>query len=600
MRVTKRVVLVLLVAGAWSGAGSALLVSPAAAEGGVDDDGNIWGQVNNLTPYKWTFVKARAPSSRDCGASDKYGWFDNSAGQRFFDTVMPGQALVYTLIPCWRETLGLDYRLRDHYSGWFTYKVEAVGRPEYITIAITHTYLPGANYIEEHPGICVYNTTEPPPDDYDPASCPNVPVPQTFGPQVGWTQSDAIGSDVTFQVTGGDFTIDASTDPPQLVSLLDGLCDSAVGTTCIFTASGPTEWGVGTAVEQPTARNCVEGVDPGEASGEPGWFDLTYTAEQSASLTVGGGVNVSTEVNLFNIIKSEVSLEVEAEHDWGQSKSTKRGLRVYIPANNIAEAWVAPTEAKIPGTLVATTNVAKYTITNFGAKQSGIQRDDSTADFSSIVRTRPMTADELQKFCNIKAATAVKSRASTGKWSPPSPAGAGDRGGTARGAVAPKRVPPTPGRLVPGQGVAAVKLGQTEAQVERRLGQPLFKSSTAVDCPVIDPRCNAPGAGRGTWVYRQANVVFGADRRVHTLIYRGSGKTAKGAGVGISKAAVRAAHPRARCTQYVAHTNCTLKRTHKRRPVKTVFHFTHNTRGPRTVDRVMIHYGTGTRRGVKS
>ena len=83
-------------------------------------------------------------------------------------------------------------------------------------------------------------------------------------------------------------------------------------------------------------------------------------------------------------------------------------------------------------------------------------------------------------------------------------------------------------------------------------------------------------------------VVFGADRRVSALIYSGRGRSAKGAGVGSSLRAVRAACPGASCVTYPGQTNCTLKSTYRSRAVDMVFHFI-KTKGRLKCDRVLVY-----------
>ena len=64
--------------------------------------------------------------------------------------------------------------------------------------------------------------------------------------------------------------------------------------------------------------------------------------------------------------------------------------------------------------------------------------------------------------------------------------------------------------------------------------------------------------------------------------------SAKGAGVGSSLRAVRAACPGASCVTYPGQTNCTLKSTYRSRAVDTVFHFI-KTKGRLKCDRVLVY-----------
>src|SRR5258706_9586835 len=71
MTMARRVVLVLLVAGVSSGAGSALLASPAVAGDVNSDSGVFEAAVYNATPYTMTLVAAGAPNigRGDCNGS---------------------------------------------------------------------------------------------------------------------------------------------------------------------------------------------------------------------------------------------------------------------------------------------------------------------------------------------------------------------------------------------------------------------------------------------------------------------------------------------------------------------------------------------------
>ena len=47
-------------------------------------------------------------------------------------------------------------------------------------------------------------------------------------------------------------------------------------------------------------------------------------------MTVGGSVTAATEVKLFGIIGSKISVSVEAEHEWTETNSFTRSAKVYL------------------------------------------------------------------------------------------------------------------------------------------------------------------------------------------------------------------------------------------------------------------------------
>lgn len=564
--------------------GSALLSASASAEGGIDDDGHLWGQVNNVTPYTWTLAgqsTSLRATTRDSNC------FPNPScwAQPFPQTVHPGQSFVYELMPFSRTGGVIGVGDKNAYSGWVTYKADVLGgETQYLSIFIDGYYCTTGEIC----GLDVtpLSLTAPPDPATDPlsGSSPRLP-PRSANPQIAWTQGNAVNSDVTYQIQG-NWSVDANTTPPRLVDVLNAMCDNTQGATCSFTQTAPLTWGIGKPYKVHDTANCTRGGSGGDnpqSPLDPNWSEVEYSATQSASLTVGGGLAASTEVSLFGVLASEVTVDVEADHEWTQEKTITRTTRIYVPSNNLGTVWLAPTVGTVKGTLVVANDVARYTIFNFGQTRSGVTRDALTPAYHVITRMRPLTDAEYQDRCGTSSAARLK-----GGEDDVQAKAAGVGVEPSRG-VKPVSSAAAPTGLLPGRGVKPVLLGHTEARVAARLGKPLFKSTTAVDCPKVDPRCKAASTKRGTWVYPQFSLVFGADKRVTTIIYRGRRATARGAGVGTTFHGLLKAHPGARCVKYLAFTNCRLAHKFRGRPVKTVFHFIHKPRGRRECDRVMIY-----------
>jgi hypothetical protein len=577
MPVARRVVLVLLVAGA----GSALWASPAAA-GSIDpNNGLLTAELDNLTPYPWTLVSSGAPSispgsyNNNCNPTTNICW-----GQAPAATVPPGSRMQYTL-NTWNYRIEAGNAFCGSYSAqfdaWMTYRIDVLGGPpEYVTLAIFGTQEHLCNH-DDYLQVAVFNTTAPPQAGYDPNSNPAPAVPQTPNPQLTYEPNTPGFGDQTIGIAG-NWTVDAQSPLGRgFDDALNAICGvDNFFTTCSFTQTGPLTWGIGAPTVAGQAVNCTAPA-PGV---QPNWFEVDYTATQEASLTVGGSVTGSTEASLFGIIGGKISIKLEAEHEWTETNSFTRSAKDFLPPRNAAIMWTAPTIGTVKGTLVLTTwslaGYARFTVTNFSQTRSGVTKDDLTPAYDTITQIRPMTSAEIAKFCR----TASSSRVTGGKATASASAGSKPA-------------------LFPGRGVARVRLGQPRDA--RRLGRPLIKSAranrsaTANDCRVLDPRCRTvPGRG-GTWVYDDLNVVFGADRRVSALIYSGRGPSPRGVGVGSSLRAVRAAYPGASCLAYPRRTNCTLKSTYRSRAVNTVFHFI-KTKGRLRCDRVLV-YLVDERRG---
>jgi hypothetical protein len=578
----RRLLLVVAVAGLWAGLGSALLASPALA-GGVDTNtGFLAGALYNLTPYTWTKVAEASPQT--C-----YGRYaDGTGGRATSDcwdaqepaaTIAPGGASGYTVEPNLFNypVIGNLWSTQIGYDAWVTYRVDVLGgAPEYVTFTVSQCDCTGV-YGTSQPRLDVWDTTAPPPASYNPGSNPNPPATQTASPQVTYAHNVPYLFDQTFQIAG-NYTVDASTNlGAPFVSVLNTICGSNPS-ACSFTQVGPIKWGIGALGGKQIAANCVVSAGgqpaPAGATGDepppdidPNWFSVEYKAAQSASFSVGGSLSVGTEFNLFDTFEGKISIKVEAEHEWTELKSFTREAKVFIPSNNIAFIWVAPTQATVTGTLVVTTESAKFTATNFSQTRDGVSRGDLTPAFNVITKIRPMTPAEFKDECGNGSSTGLGSTKALGS---------------------PSAKPPV--RLVPGRGVAKLSLGQTQAAVLRALGQPNVKHFYLDPCQGLQPGCDAVAGIGGTWSYRQLSVVFGPDRRVSGLMYSGSKRSGKGVGVGSSMTAVRVAYPKVSCTSGTTKRQyCTLQGTSAGRMVTTVFRFTRTRAGRYKCDRVLIY-----------
>jgi hypothetical protein len=574
MRVARRFVLLSAVALVSAGAGSALLASPAFA-GGVDptQGGLYQAAVYNATPYTWTLVEQNTPQPGAC--APELCWSPAPAA-----TIASGSSALYGLNPNYVNGGGITDSWQYGYDGWMTYRVNVLGGPpEYVTIALSQLFSNGV-YCCDLPALRQFITTAPPPSNYDPASNPDAPpAPVAANPQLTYSQGVPESWDLTFTIAG-NYTVDASTDlGAPFIALLNSVCGSDP-TKCSFTQVGPLTWGVGPAVLVQRAENCVvsasgrrvspapQADDEPPPPTDPSWAEVEWTAARTATLSVGAGLTASVEENLFDVVSAKISVSIEAETEWTNEQSFTRKSKVFIPANNIAQMWVAPVVGRVTGTLVVSLGSATFTAVNFTEERSGVSKDALTPAFNVITKTRPMTAAEFADECQ-------------GKSSPSGLLGAGRALGWPKGKA--------PVRLTPGQGVAAVKLGETQAQVARQLGPPRVKTFFLNPCRSVGPGCDAVTGRGGTWSYPQLSVVFGPDWRVSGLSYGGARLSAKGVGVGSTLPALRAAYPRASCTRQGKQRLCTLAGVYAGRTVRTVFRLRATRAGRYKCDRVQTY-----------
>ena len=560
MRALRRLVVLTGVTALCASGGSALLATPAVAGDVNTNTGVLEAALYNVTPYPMTLVASRTPGTTSQNPNGGDFWNTPPAG-----TIPVGGSMLYRVNANQNETGGIcigDYLLG--YDAYMTYQVDVLGgSPEYLTVAISGaqshsptgcfgTFPVGNN----EPAFNVYITSAPPPANYDPAASPGTPpAAATASPQITYAHNVPTLFDQTFQIVG-NYTVDASSNlGAPFVNVLNALCSGATSTTCSFTQEGPLTWGIGDPGSPFVATNC------GAAGGPTNQFTVGYTDQESASLTVGGGVSASAQFTLLDVVSNSVSVSVEASHQWTETQGISRQTTLDIPPNSIAFLWVTPVVGKVTGTLVVSNGSSTFTADNFSETHSGVTKDALTPAFDTITKVRAMTAAEDQSYCAHPGA------------------------GTSLGGTRAK----PPAKVVPGHGVAGVSLGQTRAQVARELGPPLSRRFLVDPCQGLGRRCYAAAGTGGRWSYRRLSVVFGPDLRVSALIYRGTRRSARGAGVGASLPVVRGGYPAASCSGQGHRMNCTLTGVEGGQTVKTVFGFKRATGGLFKCDRVLIY-----------
>jgi hypothetical protein len=542
----RRMVRVLAAAVLWAGAGSALLTSTAAA-GGVDvGSGLLSAAIYNSTPYTWTYITEQSPA-----LCDNHGcWQTSVAG-----TLPPGGASLFQLQP--NTSKSGYFSVFYGYDGYFTYRVDVVGGPpEYITVGISQAHSNGI-YGNAEAALQVWNTVAPPPASWDAASLTQ-PGPLTANPQLAVQLNTPTLFDPTFSLTGGNFTIDATTPQGQpFVELLNSACGGAKNASCSFTQSTLT-YGPGPLVlAAPQFNTCV---GPGGGPGNPSnYASVEYDAAQSTSLSVGGGVSAGAEASILGAVTVGSTLSLDAAKQWQDTVTYTRTSTIYLPANTVGFIWASPTVGTITGTLVATIGSATFTATNFSQVQSGVPEPSDPlkqprAAFSVVTKVRPMTPSEQSQNCGQQG-TARSASKSAGRSAPPA-------------------------RLVPDRSVGHVALGDSQATVLRRLGWPEVRSFPRSPCKGLEG-CSAVRGLHGTFEYkkRELSVVFGRDRRVAALIYRGRLTTKDGLGNGDPMVKLRARFPRIYCAKFAGRVDCSIPRGSGPR---TVFRLTDRLRGSGT------------------
>lgn len=346
------------------------------------------GIFRNLTPYTMTFVQATAPDA---------GW-----NRGFPKSLNPGEQFIYRLVPNQVYGIGDSSHV---YDGVFTYKVDAIHGPEYLSLRLYGTRCVGICKDVTPLFTRAYRGTTPPVHDRT-YNWNFGPAPATS--EIAWISSGTtnvfpdINSggfiradfDYTF-LTKGDYTVDASKDPPQLVDLLNSLCSGASDTSCEFTPSGPPTYGPGATKRDATLINC------GQLPGQSDWEGYSVEVRRTAAVTAGGELTGTVEGKVFAIVSLAVSLSVGYEHEWSESESFKFLGQVEVPRGYIGGIWDAPQQGVVTGTLVVKSRLSSYTITNYRSVKDGVTPDAAKSPpFVLFTKVRKMTDAEFQARCS--------------------------------------------------------------------------------------------------------------------------------------------------------------------------------------------------------
>jgi hypothetical protein len=132
--------------------------------------------------------------------------------------------------------------------------------------------------------------------------------------------------------------------------------------------------------------------------------------------------------------------------------------------------------------------------------------------------------------------------------------------------------------IVIGQSIAGLKLGSSEAQIIKILGQPTLKQQPDYQGNVEWNYAKPPLLGALGLTHGRLNGMWTSSKRQ---------KTSKGIGVGSSVAQVRKAYPKAKCSTGPFGPKsliCVLKTKYEGRVVETAFPFYTRSMGAREVD----------------
>ena len=132
--------------------------------------------------------------------------------------------------------------------------------------------------------------------------------------------------------------------------------------------------------------------------------------------------------------------------------------------------------------------------------------------------------------------------------------------------------------IVVGQGIAGVKLGDSEAQVTQILGPPSLQQPPDSQGVTSWNYTKAPLLGVVSFTNGDATGMWTASKKQ---------KTSKGVGPGSSLAQVRKAYPKAKCSTGPFGPKsliCTLKSKYHGHAVETTFPFFTRSMGAREVD----------------
>jgi len=390
------------------GPGRPLAGQPVDVPYGFQGD-DAAGRITNLTPYPWTFV-ADGSYAPGLGPADPKRKLNHWASG-FPAVLQPGQSFVYELHPWYHHDTDFQY------DGWFTYRADTVKAPEYLSLNLVGARCTGICLPSDGPALVpqVFNGVGAPKGGYQSVNL----GAGTPGPEIGWVgtgnaqvwpDGEAPPFDFTFQ-TKGNYTLDAAKSPPQVADLINAMCAGAATTKCSFAPTSGIQWGDGPKSLQTSVVSCTVGVgaQPPHRDGagtsvppvadSPDWHEVSIEAQRTRRVSVGGSLTATAELNLLDIVDTEVSLKIGVEHEWSDTRTFEKTTRIYVPHGWLAAIWIAPVVGTVTGTLVVSTPLASYTITNFQQTASGVSPDLQTPAFNIMTNSRAMTPAERERLC---------------------------------------------------------------------------------------------------------------------------------------------------------------------------------------------------------